>query len=165
MSDFETMFTMETLSFSELFLRIGLATFFGFVIGFDRDRKDKPIDFRAYIIVCIATCVIAIMGMEMIEIYSHGNGSLAMDIGKIISGVMTGIGFLGAGAIIHSGDTKVIGTATGASIWAAGAMGLALGFGLYVLATVCFLALTFVLVFGGWWMKRSPIDRADKVES
>lgn len=164
MSELEAMVTMETLTFSELFLRIALATFFGFVIGFDRDRKDKPIDFRAYIIVCIATCVIGIMGMEMIEIYSDQNGGFGMDIGKIISGVMTGIGFLGAGAIIHSGDTKVIGTATGASIWAAGAMGLALGFGLYVLATVCFLTLTIILVFGGWWMKRSSIGRKDNGE-
>jgi putative Mg2+ transporter-C (MgtC) family protein len=159
----EQYYNLETLGLGELCFRFFLAIAFGFVIGFDRDVKDKPIDFRAYMIVCVATCVTALIGQELFVTYSNSNIGTGVDMGKIVSGVMTGIGFLGAGAIIHSGDTKIIGTATGASIWASGAMGLAIGFGLYVLSFICFLSLLLILVVGGWWMKPA-IGRKDNGE-
>ena len=80
---------------------------------------------------------------------------------RIVQGVLTGIGFLGAGAIIQPGDdTKVIGTATGASIWAAGSMGLMLGFGLYVLALMGFAVLLLILVLFGY-LKKPIFDEND----
>ncbi len=74
---------------------------------------------------------------------------MTLDLGKIIAGVLTGIGFLGAGAIIKVEKTQIVGTATGASIWAAGGIGLCLGFGMYGLALIGFLAVVCILVLGG----------------
>ncbi len=152
---------LEVLGFGEMFLRLLLAAAFGFVIGYDRDTKNKPIDFRAYIIVCVATCVIAIMGQELYFDYAQAKSVVSVDLAKIISGVLTGIGFLGAGAIIKRDDkAQIVGSATGASIWASGAIGLCLGFGFYGLAIVSFLVLALILIGGGWWMEKA-IDQKD----
>lgn len=141
--------SLTYLDWPELMLRVGLAMLFGLILGLDRDTKNKPIDFRAYMIVAVTTCIVAIMGQELYSDFSHADRVVSLDLGKIISGVLTGIGFLGAGAIIHQDGKKVVGTATGASIWAAGGIGLSLGFGFYSLAVVAFLAVGLILIGGG----------------
>lgn len=154
--------SLETVGFLELSIRMALAMGFGFILGYERDTKDKPIDFRAFIVVSVATCIIAMVGQELYADYARMDDVVVLDMAKIISGVVTGIGFLGAGAIIHHGDTKIIGTATGASIWAAGIIGMSIGFGLYGLALAGFLAVAFVLIIGGRWMeKNEALDRKD----
>lgn len=158
-------FSLNTLSAQELITRIGLAMAFGFVIGLDRDTKNKPIDYRAYMLVAITTCIIAILGQELnIEyINSPNKDFISLDLGKIISGALTGIGFLGAGAIIKRDDNSVIGSATGASIWASGGIGLALGFGFYNLAFITFIAISLILIGGGLFMKHVQ-NKPDKVK-
>lgn len=142
-------FNMDIVSAEETLIRVGCAIVFGFILGFERGRKNKPMDFRAYMIVAAASCIIAIMGQELATDYSSGNAVVTLDLGKIIAGVLTGIGFLGAGAIIKVEKTQIVGTATGASIWAAGGIGLCLGFGMYGLALIGFLAVVCILVLGG----------------
>lgn len=134
----------------ELLLRVGLAMLFGMLIGLDRETKGKPIDFRAFMIVAVGSCIIAILGQDIHHTLPMPDGAEGhpIDQGKIFEGVLTGIGFLGAGAIIKQGGT-VIGTATGSCIWACGAVGLALGYGFYDLALVGFLAVLSILVIGG----------------
>lgn len=138
--------------------RVMLAAFFGFILGYDRDSKDKPIDFRAYMIVCTTTCLLAIMAVELQEDFAGSSREfISLDLGKIISGVLTGIGFLGAGAIMKrsndGGDDHIVGTATGASIWAAGGIGLIIGFGLYGLAITAFFSVALILIIGGRFLK------------
>ncbi len=145
--------TLSTLGWPEIVLRVGLAMAFGLVLGLDRDTKNKPIDFRAYIIVAVTTCIIAIMGQELYADFQNADKVLSLDLGKIIAGVLTGIGFLGAGAIIKLNDNRVVGTATGASIWASGGIGLCLGFGFYGLAFTAFAAVAMTLVLFGCLMK------------
>ena len=147
-------FSLTYLTWSELLLRIFLAMAFGMLLGLDRDIKNKPIDFRAYMIVCVTSCVVAILGQELYAEFSQAEEIISIDLGKIIAGVLTGIGFLGAGAIIHQDDNRVVGTATGASIWAAGGIGLALGFGYYNLALAAFIAIGIILVGGGIFMAK-----------
>lgn len=142
-------FTLNSVGLPELCLRVALAMAFGFVLGMERDRKNKPIDFRAYMIVAVATCLIAVLGQELYLKYQNVDGFVSLDLGKIISGTLTGIGFLGAGAILKLDNNRVVGTATGASIWASGGIGLALGFGFYDLATVGFVAMAIILIGGG----------------
>lgn len=142
-------FNMDIVSPEETLIRVGCAIVFGFILGFERGRKNKPMDFRAYMIVAAASCIIAIMGQELSTDYAGDNAVVTLDLGKIIAGVLTGIGFLGAGAIIKVEKTQIVGTATGASIWAAGGIGLCLGFGMYGLALVGFLAVVCILVLGG----------------
>src|SRR5690606_28071755 len=141
--------SLDTLAWHDAMLRVALALFFGFCIGYDRGSKHKPVDFRVYMIVAATTCLLAIMGEEVT--YAHRNAGNHVEFGlfQLVQGVLTGIGFLGAGAIIRNGRAQVIGTATGASIWAAGAMGLMLGFGLYGLAALGFCVLVVTLVLFG----------------
>lgn len=145
----DTYFNMNMFEWPDVCLRLALAALFGLFIGLDRDNKNKPVDFRVYIIVAITTTVVTIMAQEINSHYASTEQFLSLDLGKIIAGVLTGIGFLGAGAIIKVSDDKVIGTATGASIWAAGGMGLCLGFGLYGLAILLFASLAITLYVVG----------------
>lgn len=152
------------IGWQETLLRVGLAILFGFILGIDRDHKNKPIDFRVYMIVAVTTCIVAMLGLELYASQVTTDEVLKLDFGKIISGVLTGIGFLGAGAIIHRDEGGVVGTATGASIWAAGGIGLALGFGFYALAATGFLAIGAILILGGFAMQ--PLKgKSDKEDS
>ncbi|NCT41793.1 MAG: MgtC/SapB family protein [Alphaproteobacteria bacterium] len=162
MIDLPPLFDLSSVSLFELILRVFMAMVLGLLLGLDRDYKNKPIDFRAFIIVAVTTCIIAIMGQELYAVLSEEANVVApLDFAKIIAGVLTGIGFLGAGAIIHRDDNRVIGTATGASIWASGGIGLALGFGFYGLAIVAFVAIAITLVGGGYYMQIFQ-DKQDK---
>src|SRR5690606_16465408 len=110
----------------------------------------KPIDFRVFMIVAMASCLLAMMGLELYAVFGQSEGILGLDLLRIVQGVLIGIGFLGTGAIIKVDEKqKVYGTATGASIWCAGAIGLLLGFGFYGLAFLGFLSLFLILVIFG----------------
>lgn len=137
----------QIIPVSEVLIRVALASIFGFVLGFERTLARKPLGYRVYMIVCIITCLIAVMGLEMNEnLQVSDDDEVMLDLGKIISGVLTGIGFLGAGAILHKGDDHVIGATTGSCIWAAGGLGLLIGFGFYQTAAIGFAAIIFILV-------------------
>lgn len=137
---------LQMLSLTELVIRVALACVIGFIIGFDREKKGKPVGYPAFMIITTVTCLIAIMGQELHAQYNDKE-HIAIDVGKIIEGVLAGIGFLGAGAIIKRNGENVIGTATGASIWACGGLGLILGFGFYTLAIIGFIVIWVTL---GW---------------
>lgn len=156
-------FDLHTLSVPELLARVGLAMFLGMILGLDREHKNKPIEFRAYMIVAITSCIIAILANELHHLHFIVYKDAAFDASKVIEGVLTGIGFLGAGAIIHRGGNEVIGTATGASIWGAGGIGLAVGFGFYLIGIVAFGAILLTLV-GGAHYREKVLGQPDKVE-
>ena len=162
----EDILNLHTLSIPELLARVGLAMLFGMVIGLDREHKNKPIEFRAYMIVCVTSCIIASLGNELYHLHVVVYKDATMDMAKIIEGTLTGIGFLGAGAIIHKGGAngnEVIGTATGASIWGAGGIGLAIGFGFYLIGVVAFAAILLTLV-GGEYYREKVCGKSDTEE-
>lgn len=145
------MYELETITIPEIAIRIALAALVGLILGLDRDLKGKPVDFRAYMIVCMTAAMIAILSQELVMQVPENVEQIQLDTFRVIEGVLVGIGFLGAGAIIkNTNDTKdsreVIGTATGASIWASGGIGLTLGFGLYALAGIVFIAILLTLL-------------------
>lgn len=142
-----TFWDLQSLTYWEALSRLALAIVFGLCLGLDRDNKNKPVDFRAYIIVCASTCLLAIMGQEMyVTFRQEADEFISLDLGKVISGALTGIGFLGAGAIIKNSDDDIVGTATGASIWASSIIGLSLGFGYIFLASTGFLIMFITLL-------------------
>jgi len=148
-------FNLSVLTWDEVLLRVGLCMAFSLILGWDRDQKNKPIDFRAYMIMAVTTCIIAMMAQELHDDFSsEAQKFLSLDLGKIIGGVLAGIGFLGAGAIIRRDNDQVVGTATGAGVWAAGSIGLALGFGAYGLALLEFVAIAGILIIGGFFMHK-----------
>lgn len=156
---------LQTLSWPDALLRIGLTCVFGFILGFDRSRKNKPVDFRVYMIVATTACLAALMGQEIHAAYTVQDDVLRLDLLRVIEGVLVGIGFLGAGAIIkRDKGHEVIGTATGASIWASGVIGLMLGFGLYGLAFLGFFVIAAILVVFGY-LRRPLFHEKEKYDN
>lgn len=116
-------------------IALGIAYALAVPIGWDRERHERSAGLRTFPLVAIAACgfVQATEG----AMASHPEGAA-----RIIEGIITGIGFIGGGAIIKHG-TSVFGTATAASLWATGAVGVSVGLGVYDVAMVIS-AMTFV---------------------
>lgn len=156
---------LNYITWSEMLVRVGLACLFGMIFGLERSSKNKPINFRAYMIVSMTSCIVAILGLELGSELASAETASNLDIGKIISGTLTGIGFLGAGAIMRLDNDRVVGTATGASIWAAGGIGLTLGFGYYALAATAFVTVAIILIIGGLLMTHSDKMVDDNIKN
>ena len=118
---------------SRLFLAVGLAA----IIGLERQHAGKAAGLRTHLLVCIGAALFTIA-----SIYGFGEGG---DAARVAAGIVAGIGFLGAGAIISTREGILVGLTTAASIWAVAAIGLAAGAGLYILAPVATLVVIIVL--------------------
>ena len=149
LSDF---FSLNFISWIELVFRLLLAMFLGLLIGLDRHSKNKPVDIRVFIIVSMATCMISMVGQALYFEYSNAGTVIQIDLGQITAGTLTGIGFLGAGAIIKQSNNKVVGSATGASIWASGGIGLSVGYGYYGISIIASLLLAGTLYILGFFL-------------
>ena len=120
----------------EMLLRLVLAVLLSGIIGMEREALNKSAGFRTHILVGIGACLMMIISLSMPFIRMPGDfgatGS-SSDPARIAAQVVSGIGFLGAGAIMSSSG-KVRGLTTAASIWAVAGIGLCVGAGLYVTA-------------------------------
>jgi putative Mg2+ transporter-C (MgtC) family protein len=118
-------------------LRLLLSVVLGGVIGFERERAKKAAGLRTHILICLGACLFTV-----VSIYGFGG-----DIARVAAGVVTGIGFIGAGAIIRGGREGIIaGLTTAATIWSVAGIGLAAGAGLYLVAVVATLLILLVLI-------------------
>lgn len=106
-----------------LIIRLVLATILGGAVGLERELHGRAAGLRTHILVCLGSCLIIATAIFFSENYGA-------DAGKIAAGVVTGIGFLGAGTIMRY-RASVIGLTTAASIWTVSAIGLAVGCGFY----------------------------------
>ena len=111
----------------ELVLRLLLAAALGAAIGYQRERAHKIAGLRTHILICVGAALFTIG-----SIYGFGTDEAA----RVASGVVAGVGFLGAGAIIRGGEGILAGLTTAATIWVVAAIGLAAGAGLYVVSVV-----------------------------
>lgn len=121
----------------EMILRLLLAAVLGIVIGLQREWKGKPAGVRTLALISVGSAMFSIISAMAFE---------GGDTTRIAAGVVTGIGFLGAGAILHR-HGGVEGLTTAASIWAVAGIGLAAGAGLYLIAvavTIIALAILFI---------------------
>jgi len=121
----------------ETVLRLLLAVTMGALIGFERQHAGKPAGLRTHVLVCIGAALFTIA-----SIYGFGEGA---DPARVAAGIVAGIGFLGAGAIIRTPEGILVGLTTASSIWAVAAIGLTAGAGLYILAPVATLVVLIVL--------------------
>ena len=121
-------------------LRLLLAAIFGAVIGWQRERAHKPAGFRTHILIC--------MGSALFTVVSIFGFAGIGDPSRVAAGVVTGIGFIGAGVIFRGmrGD-QVVGITTAASIWVTAAIGIATGVGLYFIAAGVTVVTFLVLLF------------------
>lgn len=111
----------------EMIGRVALAAVLGAILGTEREIQQKTAGLRTHTLVAAGAALFAIAGVSLSE-----HSSVA-DPTRVAAQIVTGIGFIGAGAMIRSGLT-ITGITTAATLWFAAALGVAAGFGLYVLA-------------------------------
>ena len=136
---------MDTL---EMFLRLGFAALVGVALGLNRDLRGKPTGVRTLGLVGVASCV-AVLAVTHTE---EGN------IGRVIQGIVTGIGFLGAGVIVHINSSKDIhGLTTAACVWLTACIGAACAVGEWKVILLSTPLIAVILIFGGpleRWVRR-----------
>jgi putative Mg2+ transporter-C (MgtC) family protein len=139
--------TIPSITETDAIVRLLLAILLGGAIGLERESRGRPAGLRTHILVCLGATIIMIASTHMAEISQtvSPTSRIQVDPGRIAAGIVTGIGFLGAGAIIRLGDL-VRGLTTAGCIWFVAALGITVGQGLYALAIVATLFALAVLL-------------------
>jgi len=131
--------TIPTLSWWDVLARLALAGVLGAAIGFERELREREAGLRTHLIVCLGSALFTIVSAYGFHEFLTSGGQLVRtDPTRIAAQIVTGIGFLGAGAIIRHG-ISVRGLTTAATLWVAAGIGMAAGAGFYsgaVIATV-----------------------------
>ncbi len=127
-----------------------VSVFLGGLIGLERQVHDKPAGLRTNILICLGSCVFTIISTKL----------PGAEPGRIAAQIVTGIGFLGAGAIIQSG-ASVHGLTTSACIWIVASIGMACGTGMYFLALIATILTLIALMLLSPVDKRINRDRTD----
>jgi putative Mg2+ transporter-C (MgtC) family protein len=112
----------------EVLLKLFLAVLFGGIIGYERESAHRPAGLRTNILVCLGSTLLV-----SFELYYHSKNPSISDHLRMAAQIVTGIGFLGAGTIIHV-RSDVKGLTTAATIWVTAAIGIAIGGGFYYAA-------------------------------
>ena len=138
---------LRELNMASVLLRLGLAMFFGGVIGLERGRKHRAAGIRTHMLVCIGAALTMLLGeyeYHMVQTLWAGNG-LSVDVSRFSAQVINGIGFLGAGTVVVTGRQNVKGLTTAAGLWASACTGLAIGAGFYECVALAFLLMLLVV--------------------
>jgi putative Mg2+ transporter-C (MgtC) family protein len=144
--------------------RLLAAVLAGGLIGVERSFRGRPAGFRTHTLVCLASTVLMLVPVfEWQWIESHAAESVRMDPTRMAQGIMTGIGFLGAGVIFKEGIT-VRGLTTAASIWITAAIGILIGIGFYFPAIVTTALVILVLSIFHWIEARMPTQNYARLE-
>ncbi|AZS81340.1 MgtC/SapB family protein [Achromobacter spanius] len=123
---------------TRIVLRLGMAVILGGMLGFERERSGKAAGLRTHMLVALGAAIFVLVPLQ--------GGMEVADLSRVLQGVIAGIGFLGAGAIIKLSDEREIhGLTTSASIWMTAAIGVAAGMGREATALVSTLLALFVL--------------------
>lgn len=135
----------------QILARLLVGAILGGVIGFERQKHNKRIaGFRTHILVSVGSTLIMLTSIYIFETYGK---AAPADPARIAAGVITGIGFLGAGTIIRSGES-VKGLTTAASLWTVSGIGLAAGCGFYTAACVA----TVIVLATLYLLRKIPIE-------
>ncbi len=126
----------------EMVLRLLLAAALGAAIGYQRERAGKQAGMRTHVLISTGAALIS-----LVSIYGFG---AAGDPSRVAAGVVVGVGFLGAGVILHRQGGIVAGLTTAATIWVMAGIGLAAGTGLYLIAAVAAAIVLGVLIMPRW---------------
>lgn len=134
------------LAWGEALLRIGASLLLPLLIGMERFLRRKPIDYRPFVIVSLAACALSLAVLELAA--RARDPQLDFGPARVFAGVITGIGFLGAGAMFRE-DNYVKGAGSAASIWAAGVIGILCGIGMLWLAAILAVSVVVLLLVSG----------------
>jgi putative Mg2+ transporter-C (MgtC) family protein len=140
----------------EMVLRLVAALLIGGFIGLERSYHGRPAGFRTHALVCLSTALLMLLTVYEERWFPEiSQGRIALDPTRVAQGIMTGIGFLGAGTILKDGLT-VRGLTTAASIWITAAIGILIGVGFYFPAVVATILTLFTLSLFRWIEDRIP---------
>jgi len=138
----------------EVTLKLFLAVALGGLIGLERETSHKPAGFRTNILICVGSTMV----MALSSLILQGREGSGSEMTRIAAGVVTGIGFIGAGTIIQARGS-VLGLTTAATLWAVAGLGLVIGSGHYLIALIFtgIIILTLVIFrqFEGQFLKKS----------
>ncbi|MBY0269963.1 MAG: MgtC/SapB family protein [Burkholderiales bacterium] len=142
----------------DMTVRLGAALAAGGLIGIERSYHGRPAGFRTHTLVCLASALLMLVTVYESQWFTQaGNSRVVVDPTRMAQGIMTGIGFLGAGVIMREG-LSVRGLTTAASIWVTAAIGILFGIGFYIPAMMAVAATLFTLSSFRWIESRMPTE-------
>lgn len=141
---------------TDFLIRILAALVLGFLLGLERELTNKYAGLRTHILVCLGACVFTIISVYGFPTFADGDNVIVSqatgirDSGRVAAQVVSGIGFIGAGAVLRNGP-MIIGLTTAATLWISAAIGMTCGVGMYDVAVITTLisvaVLTLIRVF------------------
>lgn len=135
---------IDALGYLEVSARLGAAVLVGGVLGLNRLLRGKPAGFRTHAIVTLGAAIVALLAAGP----RAEGAAAAADLGRVVQGILTGIGFLGAGVILRESEGHVTGLTTAATIWVCAGLGVVCGLGYWGLAAIATLLAFAVLLLG-----------------
>jgi putative Mg2+ transporter-C (MgtC) family protein len=129
----------------ETALRLGAALIVGTILGLNRELHGKPAGLRTHALVSLGAA------MATVVVLKSSSGSLAADqnaVSRVVQGILTGVGFLGAGVILHDPAGHISGLTTAATIWMCAVLGLVCGMGHWGVLGIAVVLTTLVLALG-----------------
>lgn len=141
------------LNIREIIIRLIFSVFVGGIIGYERERKRRAAGLRTHILVCVGATIISLLQIDIgnkaiaiIEANKDLSEIIKIDYGRLGAQVITGVGFIGAGAIVHTkGNIK--GLTTAATLWVVACLGLSIGMGEYYISIFGAIIIVITLVF------------------
>ncbi len=125
--------------------QLAVACLLGGALGLDRSLKHKPVGLKTCLIIALSTCLLTIVSVKTAEFYSTMAGNIGSDPMRLSAQVISGIGFIGTGVIMHRTNDVVSGITTAAMIWTSAGIGIAVGAGFYIDATLITLVILLIL--------------------
>jgi len=142
MQTFIDFLNQTTLTLPVIVFRLVFGSLLGGIVGLEREIKNQAAGLRTHMLICLGATMLMLLSIYIPQNY----GVIGGDPGRIAAQVVSGIGFLGAGAIVRMG-MDVRGLTTAASIWVIAALGLVTGAGMYLTAIISTLMMLFALQF------------------
>jgi len=141
------------LTIKDIIIRLFLALIIGGIIGYEREVQNRAAGLRTHILVCLGATIVSLLQIEignkaiqMIELNDKLSEVIKIDYGRLGAQVITGVGFIGAGAIIHT-KGNIRGLTTAATLWIVACLGLAIGMGGYYISIFSSIIIFITLVF------------------
>ena len=131
--------------------RLLMAALLGGVVGFERERSGKVAGLRTHTLVSLGSALLVVISIKLFFTFPSVGGQQGFDY-RLISNIMVGIGFIGAGTILRR-ENRIEGTTTAASLWVVSAIGIASGFGFYQEA-VATTVVVYVVLAGLWLVEK-----------
>jgi len=120
----------------DLLVKILIAAVMGALIGYERQRYQKPAGVRTQMLICVGSALLAGLSIDIAAMHAVQDALIRPDPTRLMAQIIAGIGFIGAGVILKGSD-RISGVTTAATIWLTAAVGIAVGSGFYIVAAGC----------------------------